>query len=318
LDGEIPMMGNENTDAAMSGRGRYADARIPCLMIKALYYRMKASGKLPGRKFDSFGRRTSFLFLRKGRRDIFLRLLCNPVSIVRYFEFSFAADSVPWPSVRKCLDVSSPRLLFLYLLHRFPGLHFDILNPDRDDIRETGEYLDVLKLRDRSEVFPVDVMNAPIPEDSYDVVTTLSVLEHIPDEEDERVLRKLWGFLKAKGRLVITVPCSQAYCEEWRNVDAYGLGSPMRNGKYFFQRIYDMAKIRERIIDVLGTEPVTMKVFGEKAQGIYAEYERNWIAFGLWETVKDPYHIVSDYRNFSGVEELEGVGVCGLMFEKGA
>ena len=302
----------------ISKRERYVLLRIPLLILKAFYYRAKASYKIPGQPFDSFGRRISFLFLLKGKWGVFLHLLCNPVSIVRYFEFSFAADFVQWDSVRKGLDVSSPRLLFIYLLHKFPKIHFDIINPDCRDIRETEEYLDVLKLRNRSNVLSLDVMNAPFQENSYDVITSLSVLEHIPDDDDTVVIRKIWSFLKTKGRLIITVPCSRTYYEEWNDVDKYGLGNPTKDGKYFFQRVYDMPTIREKIIDVLGTEPVMMKIFGEKEKGIYADYEKKWNTFGLRETVKDPYHIFSDYRQFQRFEDLVGIGVCGMIFEKGA
>jgi len=299
-------------------RGTYTVLQIPLLILKAFYYRAKASGKLPGHVFDAFGRRISFRFLLNGKSEIFLRLLCNPVSIVRYFEFSFVADHVPWNSVTKALDVSSPRLLFLYLLQKFPGLCFDIINPDGRDIQETRDHLDVLGLHGRSNVLPLDVMNVPFPDNSYDVVTSVSVLEHIPGDDDTRVLRKLWGLLKEKGRLVITIPCGREYGEEWRSVDMYGLGYPMRDGKYFFQRIYDMPTVKKRIIEVIGTEPATMQVFGEKTKGTYAEYEKRWISLGLPETVKDPFHIASEYRHFQRLEDLEGMGVCGMIFEKGA
>jgi len=295
----------------------YGIASIPVLIFKALYYRLKASGKLPGQPFDSYGRKISFSFLLKGKPTIFLYLFCNPVSIVRYFEFAFALESANWASVRKCLDVSSPRLFFIYLLKKFPLIHFDIINPDGKDIDETNEYLDVLKLRRRANVLSLDALHIPFPDNSYDIVTSISVLEHVPDDEDMLVIRKLWSLTKAGGRLLLTVPCARSYFEEWREIDVYGQGKPGKDGKYFFQRIYDLPTLRKRVIEVLGTEPVLMSVFGEKEKGIYADYEKRWVTHGLRETVMDPYHIVSDYRYFSGFEELKGIGVCGLIFEKG-
>jgi predicted SAM-dependent methyltransferase len=293
-------------------------AWIPALIIKALYYRVKASDKLPGKSFDSYGRKISFLFLLKGKPKIFLSLLLNPVSIVRYFEFAFALESTNWASMRKCLDVSSPRLFFIYLLKKFPSIQFDIINPDVKDIGETKEYLDVLKLKRQANVVSREALHIHFPDNSYDIVTSISVLEHVPDDEDMLVIRKLWNLLKSGGRLIITVPCAQSYFEEWRQVDVYGQGNPEKDGNYFFQRIYDLPTLRKRVIEVIGTEPVLMTVFGEKEKGIYEDYERRWAAHGLRETVLDPYHIVSDYRYFSGIEDLKGIGVCGLIFEKGA
>lgn len=317
MDGRIGKKGMSIKNTRISNGERYRVLRIPSLISKAFYYRLQASGKLIGQPFDSYGRRISFSFLLKGKAKIFLHLLCNPVSIVRYFEFAFALESANWASVRKCLDVSSPRLFFIYLLKKFPRIHFDIVNPDKNDIDETNEYLDVLKLKRRANVVSLDALHIPFPDNSYDTVTSISVLEHIPDDEDILAIRKLWNLLKAGGRLIITVPCAQSYLEEWREVDVYGQGNPGRDGNYFFQRIYDLPTLRKRVIEVLGTEPVLMTVFGEKEKGIYADYERRWTANGLRETVRDPYHIVSDYRYFSGIEELKGTGVCGLIFEKG-
>ena len=318
MDGRIGKKGMSINNTGISNGGRYTVLRIPYLILKAFYYRVKAFDKLPGRPFDSYGRRISFSFLLKGKPKIFLHLLCNPVSIVRYFEFAFALESANWASVRKCLDVSSPRLFFIYLLKKFPLIHFDIINPDEKDIDETNEYLDVLKLKRRASVTPRDALHIPFPDNSYDIVTSISVLEHIPDDEDMLVIRKLWDLLKTGGRLIITVPCAQSYFEEWKEIDVYAQGNPEKDGDYFFQRFYDLPTLRKRVIEVLGTEPVLMSVFGEKEKGIYADYEKKWISLGLRETVKDPFHIVSDYRNFKNFEDLEGIGVCGLIFEKGA
>ena len=304
------------TEMGITTKYLYGIPWIPVWILKALYYRLKASGNLPGQPFDSYGRKISFSFLLKGKAKIFLHLLCNPVSIVRYFEFAFALESANWASVRKCLDVSSPRLFFIYLLKIFPRIHFDI-NPDEKDIDETNVYLDVLKFTRRVNVVHRDALHIPFPDNSYDIVTSISVLEHIPDDEDMLSIRKLWNLLKTGGRLIITVPCAQSYSEEWREVDVYGQGKLGKDGNYFFQRIYDLPTLRKRVINVVGTEPLLMSVFGEKEKGIYADYERRWVARGLGETVKDPFHIVSDYRYFPGLDELKGIGVCGLIFEKG-
>lgn len=312
-----PKVNRHGIDLDIPAWNAYGMARIPALILKALYYRVIASEKLPGRSFDSYGRMISILFLLRGKPRIFLDLLCNPVSIVRYFEFAFALESVCWPSVRKCLDLSSPRLFFMYLLKKYPHIHVDFVNPDEKDIGETLEYLDVLRLTDRTCVAVRDALQIPFPDNSYDVVTSISVLEHIPDDEDIRALRKLWNLLKPDGRLILTVPCARSYFEEWREGDIYGLGAPEKHGRRFFQRIYDPPTLRKRIIDVLGTEPVRLSVFGEKEKGIYKEYEKRWAACGLRETIRDPLHVVSDYRYFPGIENLEGIGVCGLIFTKG-
>ena len=245
-------------------------------------------------------------------------MVCNPVSIVRYFEFAFGLESANWNLMSKCLDVSSPRLFYLYLLHTYDHITFDVLNPDLQDLQETAEYLKVLKLTDRVTLTNCDIMSISTERNDYDLISSISVLEHIPDSQDKLALGKLWELLRPGGRLIITVPCANVYSEEWRETDVYGQGNPEKEGKFFFQRFYDMPAIKERIIDELDVEPIIIKVFGEKKEGAYAEYEKRWIAAGLWETIKDPYYIARDYQLYSQITDLKGIGICGLVFEKGA
>ena len=108
----------------------------------------------------------------------------------------------------------------------------------------------------------------------------------------------------------------KTYQEEWRGDDVYGLGNPQKANQYFFQRFYDYNSLRLRFMDSIGSEPKTIQVFGEKKYGIFFEYEKRWIRDGLKETVKDPWHIVHDYQMFPSIDDLPGMGVCGLIFQK--
>jgi SAM-dependent methyltransferase len=291
-------------------------ANLINLVTSSLVFRIRAGIALPGSEFDFYGRKLSFRYLFKGDKIRFLNLICNPVSSVRYFEFPFVFDSVNWTTVKSCLDISSPRLFFLYLLHKYPQLNLEILNPDINDLNETAIYLNLLDYTLKTNLVSYDATQLPYSDSSFDVITSISVIEHIPDNGDSLAIKELWRVLKPGGKLVITVPCARAYYEEWRDKDVYGLGNKSENGQYFFQRFYDNLSIKNRLFSVIDNEPLVVKVFGEKVPGTFDSYIHRWMKLGFKETIKDPFYIVRDYQLFDSIDSLPGVGICGLLFEK--
>ncbi len=284
------------------------------LIIKSLYFYLRALPYLKGKEFDTFGRKSSLLLL--GKTKFFISWLCNPVSIVRYFEVSFCHNSVNWQMVNKYLDVSSPRLFFVYLVKQYTNLSVEAINPDHNDLEDTREIVQSLGISDRINLSSENAIRLSYPDNYFDVITTISVIEHIPDNGDQMAIKELWRVLKPKGKLIITIPCMKQYQEEWREHDIYQLGNPQKDQKYFFQRFYDEEALQSRLIDVIQVQPKIVQVFGEKQSGIFFEYERKWIKYGLEETIKDPLHITQDYKMFPSIDCLSGVGVCGLVFEK--
>jgi hypothetical protein len=125
----------------------------------------------------------------------------------------------------------------------------------------------------------------------------------------------MYGALAPGGRLVVTVPVDREARDEHRADDPYhltgGAGAPA-----FFQRVYDGAAIRERLVAAVGREPVTVRWFGETAPGRYRDYERRWLAEGLSCAVDDAREILDHYREYRSWEEMPGMGVCGLAFER--
>jgi len=214
------------------------------VVFLSLLIRILSNPVLIGKEFDNFGRKISVKFLLKGQYRTFIELFCNPVSIVRYFEFPFVLNSIKWPLVNDCLDISSPRLFFLYLLSRYSHIKFDILNPDINDLEITSNYIHTLNLDKRVKLILNDATNIACDKNLFDVATSISVLEHIPDNNDSQALIQMRSVLKKGGKLIITVPCSSSYMEEWRDEDTYGLGNTPMNNKYFFQRFYDKKSLK--------------------------------------------------------------------------
>jgi ubiquinone/menaquinone biosynthesis C-methylase UbiE len=287
------------------------------LLVKSVIYRLLSGDKLFGKEFDFYGRKISFKFLLSGDGRCFFYLFCNPVSIVRYFEFDFAYRSVDWSSMEKWLDVSSPRLLLMYILKKFTSIRLTAVNPDTGDLNETARYSQILDMTRRASFSSQNAKQLSYQDCSFDVVSCLSVIEHIPDLGDALVIKEMMRVLKPTGKLVLTFPCAKNYFEEWRDSDVYGLGATRKQNKYFFQRVYDPAAIKERLVDVIGSEPVKTAVFGEKVEGTYFAYEQRWLKKGIEETIKDPLYIAKQYRLYNSIDDMPGRGVCGMIFEKG-
>jgi SAM-dependent methyltransferase len=280
--------------------------------LAALQYATRRDG--PGIEFNRFGRQVGWQLLGKGMRSG-LEYILTPVSIVRYFEFPFTLSCLS-ESPRQCLDISSPILFSFYVASRNPSASMLMLNPDRKDSSLAAIIASRLRLDNiRTECSGVDVIENR--GEAYDCIWSISVIEHIAGVYDDRhAVKLMYDCLKNGGRLVLTFPVDRRYWNEFRDRDYYGTQKPEPIGKYFFQRYYDKRAIEERIFSSIGIEPSIVRWFGEKSPGRFATYERRWMREGMNCAVDDPREIAENYREFSTWEEMPGMGICGLMFEK--
>lgn len=287
--------------------------RIASLVARALVAEAEATVRsLPGHRFGVFGRALGARLMASGATRTGASLLLSPVSSVRYWEFDFA-DRHLRPNGKMALDVSSPRLLALYLAHRRRYEHVTMANPDADDLVVTDAIL-----RASGEKRVVTLQTEAIQASgsrAWDAVWSISVVEHIGgDAGDSEAVGAMYRALRPGGMLVITVPVDRQHWEEYRGHDAYGHGADLGAHGYFFQRYYDMASIEDRLVKAIGAEPVATEWFGEIERGVFAKYERRWIERGLSEAVSDPSFIARHFRTFASWEDMPGMGVCGLAF----
>lgn len=267
----------------------------------------------PGLEFAMFGRRLGWRLLLRGFGGG-LSLVLTPVNAVRYFEFPFALSCLP-PAPRRCLDVGSPRLFSLYVADLNPAVSTLMINPDRADAGTTAAIVSKLGI-DRVRVEPRDVGSLAGRGDRYDCVWAISVIEHVSGSDDDRsAVRRMRAALGPRGRLILTVPVDRGYSEEYRDRSPYDVPGEVSGAGRFFQRWYDAAAIRERIVASAGAEPAVVRWFGETSPGTWAAYERRWTAEGVECTVDDPREIADRYREYDAWERMPGKGVCGLMFE---
>lgn len=289
--------------------------------LLGLYIRGLASFKYaerrggPGIEFARFGRKIGRRLLLKGHPPGLVYLL-TPVNIVRYFEFPFVLSCLP-ERPHRCLDVGSPRLFSLYMADEYPFASIFMINPDAKDAAQTATILSKLKPSNvRVECRGVECLAGR--NEKYDCIWSISVVEHISGDCDDReAVRLMYNSLNAGGRLILTIPVDRVFRDEFRDRDYYGMqADPSRAGRYFFQHIYDKTAIRERLLGPIGKEPSVIRWFGEISPGRFTDYESRWMRDGLAGTVEDAREIVDHYREFTSWEEMPGMGVCGLMIEK--
>lgn len=288
---------------------------LPLLPLKTIYYWKKASTKnLPGRDFAKFGFKCGLTLLRKGK--VSLRLLFNPVSIVRYFEFDFAFSNLKLRNSSRILDVSSPYLFGFFISDKFRS-SYKYINPDKNDLNNVLSLSKKLNLKGNYSTDSVDATNLPFSDSSFNYIISMSVIEHIADDGDTKAIKEMWRVLNPGGEMIITFPVKKNFEIEYRDSDVYNLSTNENSVRYFFQRIYNADKIKERLLSSIDNfEIVEQKVFGETQKEFYDSYKERWIKHGYWETVKDPYYIANFFNYFPNIDKLVSMGVMGLRIKK--
>lgn len=290
------------------------------LQLWQLYHRSRAalqyarSQGIPGLEFADYGRSIGKQLLLKRSRNGFGYLI-TPVSITRYFEFSFTLNCLPQQPGR-CLDISSPRLFSLYVADKVPLQSLKIINPDLTDLTQTRKIaVDLGLKRISTEHAAVDILAEK--RESYDCTWSISVIEHIAGGYDDTFAVKLmYDALAPGGRLILTMPVDRKHWDEFRETNYYQAHDVKSGRMFFFQRFYTYESIRQRILAPLDKDPVRIQWFGERVSGRFHEYVQRWMRDGQRCTVEDPREIADYYQEYASWAEMPGVGVCGLMIEK--
>lgn len=288
---------------------------LPVLFLRKHYFWQKTDkSKLPGKEFAEFGFDTGIKLLLKGKLSP--KLLLNPVSIVRYFEFDYVNTNLQTITNNRILDVSSPYLFGFYQSSKINSDYFYI-NPDPKDLNNVISLSKKIKFRANYVAKNIDALSLPFPDIFFDFIISISVIEHIKDDGDSSAIREIWRVLKPGGSLILTFPVKKVYEIEYRNRDEYNLKSEKNSDQYFFQRIYDKQKIEERLLSCINNyQIISQKIFGVTEKEFYTEYKKRWMKFSFWETVKDPYYISNKFSYFPEIDNLEDLGVIGLTIRK--
>ena len=189
----------------------------------------------------------------------------TPIDYVRWreLEFALAATRRFMPAPRAVLDVSSPKLLPVTLAAALPGATVRATDIVEDEVRWARAAAEQLELRNLVAE-PADARAMRYPDGAFDLVTSVSVFEHIAPEAggDVPAARELARLLAPGGVAVLTVPFAREGFAEYRAGAVYeraGGDEPI-----FFQRFYDEAALRRGIVAPSGLEVASLEFVEER------------------------------------------------------
>jgi SAM-dependent methyltransferase len=287
-------------------------------ILSPAYWLLSHRYEVPGLKLRAdcavFGLRLLPAASRQKLYSEAYRLLFWPMDSIRYFEFDFVWNALKNVSIERYLDVSSPGLFPILLALKKPGISGEFLNPDAGDLSSTQDLAEGFGLRNRCKFHNCLISDLSMAPHSFDAITSVSVLEHIPEDTD--AVQRMWDLLKPKGKLLLTVSCAAKTSDQYVDRNEYGLLSPDEDGYYFFQRLYDQQLLEERVFAVTGP-PLRQMVYGERLPGTLRRNLDRKMTDPWYPHWREPYMMGKDFCYFSDLSELPGEGVVGLEFQKG-
>jgi ubiquinone/menaquinone biosynthesis C-methylase UbiE len=205
----------------------------------------------------------------------------------------------------KILDVGSPKMLGLYLASNTEAeiMLTDISATNVDEYQTMWQALQA-KARGKASFSLQDARSLKFPDAEFDVVFSMSVIEHIEGEQgDSEAIHELLRVLKPGGLLALSVPFGAHYVEQKR-IGFAGAARKTGDGEtYFFQRIYDPGAFQKRILEQASNlNEITLTAVARKNQwlarafGSLGESARGAVGF------VNPLLSVAINRSSNGVE----------------
>jgi predicted SAM-dependent methyltransferase len=286
---------------------------IPSIAYWLLAYRHR----VPGLAFRLDCARLGLRLLYKRNTSVsyseIYALLFWPMHSTRYFEFDFIWKSLSETYFQRYLDISSPRLFPILLLTARSDITAELVNPNKEDLQITARFVRACGIDSRCHLQDRLLEQAHLAPESFDVISTISVVEHIP--EDSHAVKRIWELLRPGGKLLLSVPCAAVAEEQYLDFDHFGLRIPNEDGFFFHQYIYDQRLLMERFYSVMGP-PARFAIYGEKKAGTLVKgLLEKWSGQGypLW---KEPYAMARQCRSYESLFDLPGEGVISMEFIK--
>jgi SAM-dependent methyltransferase len=216
--------------------------------------------------------------LRHGyMREAVVRILV-PLDPSRYLELPDVLRELRAGPGERVLDLASPKLAAVALARAGAQVtSVDAL------AREVEAWRRLAVGQERLSFAVADGRSLPYPDASFDHAYSISVLEHIEDHGDEAALQELARVVRPGGRVVVTLPYSERYREDWRDRPVYEKGDS-QGGRYFFERWYDEARLE----GLVGAAP-PLRLASRKVSAMWPNLHRLYLRVFPWLMPLGPF-----------------------------
>src|SRR5207249_2592525 len=172
-----------------------------------------------------------------------IKLLISPVGYWRLMPNAFTYQEFLRLKNPRILDVGSPKLPSVFFATRTSQ---EVHATDLDDEKIFSRWKAVAEAIGLPNYFVEyqDARRLTYPDESFDFVYSISVIEHIPDDGDAISLREFRRVLKPGGTLVVQVPYRRE--REDIRLPFDSKGKPLPEPR-FYERHYDMLRLNERL-----------------------------------------------------------------------
>jgi SAM-dependent methyltransferase len=210
------------------------------------------------------------------------------------------------------LDVSSPRIFPVVLLHKRAFKRATLVNPDADDLSVTAELIKAAGLDPACKTVARRFEDAGFRDESFDVITSVSTLQHVG--RNPETVAAAWRYLRPGGTLLISLPCVTDATEQHHHQRSRATTiSPTR--RPLSRQLCDSRFLDERIFKIVGP-PSRYMIYGETVAGSFGRRLKRRLtdpAYPLW---REPLNMGREWRCFSSINELPGEGITALEFTK--
>jgi SAM-dependent methyltransferase len=215
----------------------------------------------------AYGTKVGLKLVLRGEPKLAVPYLARPVNYWRNIEYRLVSNAAQFQPGERVLDIGSPKLLALYLA-KVVGA--EVFATDIDDyfverLRTVAEVEGVPAGRLHVQV--EDGRQLSFPDDAFDKVFSVSVLEHIPDDGDSACVKEIARALVPGGECYLTVPFwprSRTDFVDSKAVYWAKHSVAADDGNVFYQRRYSESDLFERLVTPSGLELKELKYVGEK------------------------------------------------------
>ena len=187
-----------------------------------------------------------------------IKLLVASVGYWRFLPNAYVASRFLQKSNPVLLDIGSPKLLSIFLASQTSA---PVYATDLDDERIFTRWKRLAAIRKLGNyvVEYQDARKLTYPDQTFDLLYSISVFEHIPDDGDILALRECQRVLKPGGVLVVEVPYRRREETVYAKYDSKGL--PLEQPA-FYERHYD-SQLLEKRLQVPGLRLEQRLILGE-------------------------------------------------------